>query len=213
MSLKNYKDFKTIQEVRRAKKCPILDFTPLVQSEVYQDMVGMGFLEVVKDTHSDEIITRRMEMERSFKDRLGNIGFYHPAFKGARLTRRATRTQREGYPYFNIKFDGGFRVCEGPQNTAEFPGLNQDLREKCMTIEDYIYKLSFLVKYTIKYQGFPMTSEELYSKEPYKDMILRKIEEKPSVMKGISVPPSLNNTAAGRTTSILQRFNFGKGNL
>jgi len=148
-----------------------------------------------------------------FKDRLGNIGFYHPAFKGARLTRRATRTQREGYPYFNIKFDGGFRVCEGPQNTAEFPGLNQDLREKCMTIEDYIYKLSFLVKYTIKYQGFPMTSEELYSKEPYKEMILRKIEEKPSVMKGISVPPSLNNTAAGRTTSILQRFNFGKGNL
>jgi hypothetical protein len=32
-------------------------------------------------------------------------------------------------------------------------------------------------------------------------------------MKGISVPPSLNKTPAGRTTSILQRFNFGKGDL
>lgn len=209
MSLKNYNDFKTIQEVRRAKQCPILDFSPLVESQVYQDMVGMGFLEVVRDTHSDEIVTRRMDKERSFKDRLGNIGFYHSIFKGARLTSRASRTQKEGYPYFNIKFDGGFRVCEGPQNTAEFPGLNQDLRRKCMTIEDYIYKMQFLIKYAIKYQGFPITTEQLYSSESYNDIILKEIKERPRSLKGIILPPSLNQTPEGRSASILQKFNFG----
>jgi hypothetical protein len=212
MSIKNYKNFKSIDEVRRAKKCPILDFSPLVDSEVYKDMVGMGFMEVVQETHSNEIITRRMTGERSFKDRLGNMGFYHPAFKGARLTSRATKQQKDGYPYFNIKFDGGLRIVEGYNNSASFTSLTTDLTRKCMTLDDYIYKMSFLVKYTIKYQGFPISHDELYSNESYKDIILRKLEENPKNSIGINLPPSIKNEDIARGASLLKRSGiFGKG--
>lgn len=211
MSIKNYKNFMSIEEVRRPKKCPVLDFSPLVDSEVYKDMVGMGFMEVVKDTHSDEIITKRMSEERSFKDRLGNIGFYHPSFKGARLTSRASRNQKNGYPYFNIKFDGGLRVVEGPNNSAAFPHLTNDLLKECMTLDDYIYKMSFLVKYTIRHQGFPITHEELYSNESYKDIILRKLEENPKYSEGITLPPSLKDEDIAGGVSLLKRSGiFGK---
>jgi len=213
MEVKNYKNFRAIQEVRRPRKCAVLDFTPIVESEAYKDLIGMGFVEVVRDKYTDELVTMRKEGEGSFKDRLGNIGFYHPAFKGSRLTRRASGSQKEGYPYFNIRQNGAFRVCEGPNNSAEFPGLNNDLRRPCMTVEDYIYKMSFLVKYTIKFQGFPMNGDELYGSESYKDLILRKMEENPRVMKGISVPPSLAKTDVGKGTSILQRFNFGQAGI
>jgi hypothetical protein len=211
MSIKNYKNFKSIDEVRRAKKCPILDFSPLVDSEVYKDMVGMGFMEVVQETHSNEIITRRMSGERSFKDRLGNMGFYHESFKGARLTSRASRNQKEGYPYFNIKFDGSIRVVEGYNNSAEFPRLTTDLKKECMTLDDYIFKMSFLIKYTIKYEGFPMTNEELYGTEPYISIIERKMKENPTVVKNITIPPSIKDTPLAKGAELLRRFNFGEG--
>jgi len=213
MSIKNYKNFKSIDEVRRAKKCPILDFSPLVDSEVYKDMVGMGFMEVVQETHSNEIITRRMSGERSFKDRLGNMGFYHESFKGARLTSRASRNQKEGYPYFNIKFDGAIRVVEGYNNSAEFPRITTDLKRACMTLDDYIFKMSFLIKYTIKHEGFPMTDEELYGTEPYISIIERKMKDNPKVMTNITIPPSLHDSPIAKGTAILKRFNFGEGGL
>jgi hypothetical protein len=213
MNIKNYKNFKSVDEVRRSKKCPILDFSPLVDSVVYKDMVGMGFREVVKETHADEITTRRMSGERSFKDRLGNMGFYHKSFKGARLTSRASRNQKEGYPYFNIKFDGSIRVVEGYNNSAEFPRLTTDLKKECMTLDDYIFKMSFLIKYTIKYEGFPMTDEELYGTEPYISIIERKMKENPTVVKNITIPPSIKDTPLAKGAELLRRFNFGEGGL
>jgi len=210
MQIKNYTNFRKIQEVRRPKKCPIVSFVPIVESETYQDMIGMGFVEVTKDSHSDELVTIRRGDEKSFKDRLGNFGFYHPIFKGSRLTSRATRNQIEGYPYFNIKHSGSVRVCEGPNNSAEFPHLSDDLRKACMTIEDYLYKISFLIKYTLKFQGFPMTNEELYSSESYKDLVLRKMSDNPRVIKNIIIPPSIAKTDVAIGSSVLKRFNFGE---
>lgn len=208
MSIKNYKNFKTIQEVRRPKKCPVVNFKPIRDSETYQDMMGMGFIEVLADNPLG-ILAKASEEERNFKDRLGNIAFYHPSFKGSRLTSRASRSAGEGYPHFNIKHDGGVRVVEGPNLTAELPRLNTDLRRVCMTVEDYLYKMSFLIKYTVKHQGFPITTDELYSDESYKDLIQRKMEDNPRVMKNIDIPPSLTSTDTGKGTAILKRFNFG----
>jgi hypothetical protein len=108
---------------------------------------------IFKDISKKPVLELRklvIEEERNFKDRLGNIAFYHPIFQGSRLTSRASRSAGEGYPHFNIKHDGAVRVVEGLNLTAEFPRLNTDLRRKCMTIEDYLYKMSFLVKYAIK---------------------------------------------------------------
>ena len=232
MSIKNYKGFKTLQEVRKKKQCPVLNFKPIRESETYTDMIGMGWIEVLADNPAG-ILAKATEEERNFKDRLGNIAFYHPIFEGSRLTSRASRSAGTGYPHFNIKHDGAVRVVEGPNLTAEFPKLNTDLRRKCMTIADYLYKMSFLVKYTIKESGFPISDSELYSEESYKDLMQRKIDSDPSVVKHfkdinateetggvsasnfgsankvtkiISLPPSLKTTDYGRAVSALKRF-------
>jgi hypothetical protein len=212
MSIKNYKNFKTIDEVRRPKKCPVVSFKPIRDSETYQDMLGMGFIEVLADNPLG-ILAKASEEERNFKDRLGNIAFYNPIFKGARLTHRASRSSGEGYPHFNIKHDGALRVVEGPNNTAELPGISTDLKNACMTVEDYIFKMSFLIKYTMARAGFKMTDSELFGNETYKELIERKLKDDPTVMKKIDVnfiPPSLRNTAIGKGTAILKRFNFGE---
>jgi hypothetical protein len=232
MSIKNYEGFKKIQEVRTKKKCPVLNFKPIRESETYTDMIGMGWIEVLADNPAG-ILAKATEEERNFKDRLGNIAFYHPIFEGSRLTSRSSRSAGIGYPHFNIKHDGAVRVVEGPNLTAEFPRLNSDLTRACMTIEDYLYKMSFLLKYAIKESGFPISDGELYSDESYKDLMQRKIEADPSVVKHfkditateetggvsssnfgsankvnkiISLPPSLKQTDLGRGTAMLKRF-------
>ena len=229
MKVKNYKNFRKLQEIRRQKKCPVLSFKPIRESETYQDMIGMGWIEVLADNPAG-ILAYASEEERSHKDRMGNIAFYHPVFKGTRLTRRATGNAPDGYPHFNIKHDGGVRVVEGIGNTAEFPRLNTDLTRTCMTIEDYLYKMSFLIKYAIREQGFPISVEELYNNESYKDIIKRKMDENPSVIKyfkdvevpsdpregslssspkihkQVSLPPSLKNSDLGKSASMLKRF-------
>lgn len=232
MSIKNYEGFKKIQEVRKAKQCPVLSFKPIRESETYTDMIGMGWIEVLADNPAG-ILAKATEEERNFKDRLGNIAFYHPIFQGSRLTSRASRSAGEGYPHFNIKHDGAVRVGEGPNLTAEFPRLNTDLRRKCMTIQDYLYKMSFLLKYVIKESGFPVTDAELYSEESYKDLMERKFTENPSVVghfkditateeeggvsssgfgsakkvtKILTLPPSLKKTDAGKGAAMMKRF-------
>ena len=210
MSIKKYDSFKKIEEVRKTKKCPVHSFKPIRESETYTDMIGMGWIEVLADNPAG-ILAKATEEERNFKDRLGNIAFYHPSFKGMRLTSRASRSAGEGYPHFNIKHDGGVRVVEGANLTAEFPRLTTDLRRTCMTVEDYIYKMAFLIKYTIREQGFPVTDDELYNTESYKDLIRRKMKENPSVVKNIDIPPSLKTEDLGKGSSMLKRFGaFGK---
>jgi hypothetical protein len=234
MKVKNYKSFRTLQEVRRPKKCPVLSFKPVRDSETYQDMIGMGWIEVIADNPAG-ILAMATDEERSHRDRMGNLSFYHPVFKGMRLTRRASGNAPEGYPHFNIKHDGAVRVNEGPNNSAEFPRLNTDLTRSCMTIEDYIYKMSFLIKYAIRQQGFPVTDTELYSSETYKELIQRKMKDDPTVIKHfkdaeipsdprvgklsssptivkqVSLPPSLKDSDLGQGSSILKGFGLFGG--
>lgn len=213
MEIKNYKNFKSLLEMpRRPKKCPVLNFKPIRESETYQDMMGMGFIEVLADNPAG-ILAKATDEERNFKDRLGNIAFYHPAFKGARLTHRASRSAGEGYPHFNIKHDGALRVVEGENNTAELPGVSTDLRRACMTVEDYLFKMSFLIKYTMIEGGLSMSNQELFGNETYKDLIIRKIKEDPKVMKNVDIsfiPPSMRDNPIYKGTAILKRFNFGE---
>lgn len=212
MRIKNYKNFQTIDEVRKAKKCPVVSFKPIRDSQTYQDMIGMGFIEVLADNPLG-ILAKASEEERNFKDRLGNIAFYHPIFQGARLTHRASRSSGEGYPHFNIKHDGALRVVEGSNNTAELPGISTDLKNACMTIEDYIFKMSFLIKYTMNRAGLKMSDSDLFGNETYKEFIERKIKDDPTIMKNLDIkfiPPSLRDTSLAKGTAILKRFNFGE---
>ena len=130
--MKNYKNFRGIKEDRRDKKCPVLSFAPIRRSDVFKDMLEMGFVESLPDKPAG-IQTEGPSEERHFKDRLGNIAFYHPEL--------ARGSSKEGYPHYNIKHDGQVRVVQGPTKAVEYPGLSMDLRRECMTVEDYLFKM------------------------------------------------------------------------
>lgn len=194
MSIKNYKGFKKIQEVRTAKKCKVLDFRPIRNSEVYKDMMELGFLEVIAENPAGIDVTGTAE-QRYFKDRLGNIGFFHPSLE---------RPGKRDYPYFNIKHntvndknssDYGMsyltiRVCTGPSKSgAEFPRL-AEVRRSCVTLEDYFDRMGFLIKYLVRSLGFPVTENELYSDESYQSLISRNLEENPALSSKLPVVPS-----------------------
>lgn len=195
MSIKNYPNFRSIEEVRTKKKCPVVNFKPIRESEVFKDMIAMGFKEVIA-ANPEGIEVTGTDEQRYFKDRLGNIGFWHPALEG----------YKKGYPYYNIQFNGSIRVCSGPSKSAEFPRLTTDLSKQCMTVGDYLYKMGFLIKYLIKRQGFPVTEIELYNEETYQDLITRKMQQDASVIGKIELPPSLKKQELGKGANILKRF-------
>jgi hypothetical protein len=195
MSIKNYPEFKKIQEVRRTKKCPVLSFKPIRESEAYKDMTAMGWTEMIAENPIG-IETQGTEEQRYFKDRLGNIAFKHDSMK----------SPKPGYPQYNIMHNGSIRVVVGPSKSSEFPRLNTDLRRACMTPEDYLFKMGFLIKYILREQGVPMSEEELLGNENYKDVVRRKMEENPEIVKNFEIPPSLKGEDLGKGANILKRF-------
>ena len=41
-----FNKWKSIKEVRTERKCKILDFTPLRESDLYKDLIALGYVEV-----------------------------------------------------------------------------------------------------------------------------------------------------------------------
>lgn len=200
MSVKNYPNYKAVQEVRTKRKCQIPNFKGIRESEVYKDMLSMGFQEAFHE--SPEGVERPAGEEyRSHMERMGNISFFHPVTLMG-------RSSKATYPRYNIKRDGGVKVLVGPQKTGgEFPLANTKLRQECMTIEDYLFKMGFLIKYLLKVQKFPISDADLYSDESYKDLIIRKLDEDPSYAKNVELPQSVKKgTDVGAGVGLLKRF-------
>jgi len=196
-NMEKYQDFRKIQEKRSNKKCPVLSFKPIRDSEIYKDMISMGFIEALPEKPIG-VETEGPPTGRHFKDRLGNIAFFHPDLE--------TRN-KPGYPQYNIQHNGSIRSFSGKSKSTEFPRLSTNLKKVCMTVEDYLYKMNFLVKYLIRFQGFPITDSELYNEETYKDIIQTKMKSDPSVIKSLTkLPASLTKTDLGKGASALKRF-------
>lgn len=194
--MKSYKNFRSVTEVRRPKKCPVLSFQPIRESEIYKDMHGMGWSEMIAENPIG-IEKSGPEEQRYFKDRLGNIAFKHESMSGPKA----------GYPQYNIQHNGSIRVVTGPSKSSEFPRLNTDLRRSCMTIEDYLYKMNFLVKYIMEMEGAPITEEEVYSPESYKEIIIKKLKKEPTlVSKFKTIPPSLKDDKLIKGSQVMGRF-------
>lgn len=197
--MKKYEDFRALKEVRRPKKCPVLNFKPIRESETYSDMLAMGFVERLAD-NPEGIEVAGTEEQRYFKDRLGNIAFFHPKL-----------ASKPNYPYYNIMHNGSIKVWIGSSKSAEYAGLSTDLRRACMTSEDYLFKMGFLIKLLIQKEGFPVSDQDLMNDESYKDLIRRKMEEDPSSVQKITIPPSLKGEDLGKGASLLKRFGgFGE---
>lgn len=196
--MQNYKNFRRIKEKRSDKKCPVLNFAPIRESDTFKDMMAMGFVEALPDKPAG-IETEGPTEQRNFKDRLGNIAFYHPELTGG--------SKKQGYPHYNIKHDGQVRIVQGPSKAVEYPRLSMDLRKKCMTVEDYLFKMGFLVKLLLQKQGFRISEEDLYGVKSYQDVVLEGLKDNPSLAQKITIPPSLKRKDDFvKGTSLLKRF-------
>lgn len=185
------KKIKTINEVRRPVKCEIKDWAPLEESVEYKDMIGVGW---------ERVTTAQRQNQ-------GNLQFYHPEFKGF--------GKAEGYPIFKINHHsivkdithlGTIMIMFAEEDSCEINNYKKsqivarDYREyehlikRCATWEDYIPKMNFLMKLLLKKRTlFPISDEELYSKETYAALIKRKCDADAGLYNKIAdrIPPSI----------------------
>ncbi len=190
MSVMNYKSFLDLNEMPTRKKvCPLINLNDVRASEAYSDLISLGF----KEERLPE--PREGAGFSDQRERMGNIAFSHK-----------TKTGASGYPQYMIKGDksGTIRVMTEPNRSEAFWlnykggatttrfGHSHRLSQRCMTEDDYIYKIGFLIKWILRTEGFPFDIEELGSSLQYKEAITEKIKSNPSLIKTVgNLPKSL----------------------
>lgn len=182
-----------INEVRRPVKCEIKDWAPLEESVEYKDMIGVGW---------ERVTTAQRQNQ-------GNLQFFHPEFRRF--------GKEEGYPIFKINHhsivkgithlgtimimvaeEDSFEINNWKKSPITAAGYRnyEHLIKRCATWEDYLPKMNFLMKLLLKKRTlFPLTDEELYSKESYAQLIKRKCDEDASLYSKIAdrIPPSIKH--------------------
>jgi hypothetical protein len=183
-TLKNFDKWNSIKEARKPRKCPIVDFGPLRETELYKDLIGLGWVEV--NAQGVERIDPALELGKTelkyqvqFQgEKQGNLRFKHPNFP------------------MSIRVNINGRVWEdAPSGKAYEIKLSYDHDPKwskeCLNIEDYKNRLEYLIKKLLQLEGF-ISHKELINAEGGVEIIKRKLEEDPSLIKKLkTVPPSL----------------------
>jgi hypothetical protein len=183
-TLKNFDKWSTVKEARKPRKCPIVDFGPLRESNVYKDLIGLGWVEV--NAQGVERIDPALELGKTdlkyqvqFQgEKQGNLRFKHPNFP------------------MSIRVNMNGRVWEdAPSGKAYEINLGYDYdpkwKKECLTVEEYKNRLEYLIKKLLHNEDF-ITYQELVNAEGGIEIIKRKLDEDPSsVTKLKTVPPSL----------------------
>jgi hypothetical protein len=186
MATANYEKWKFLGEARKARKCPILDFGPLRESELYQDVIGLGFVEV--NAQGVERVQPALEIGKTdlkyqvqFQgEKQGNLRFKHVKF-----------------PEYTIRLNINGKIWKDfPSGRAEMWDTAYDeshWNRPCLNLEDYKNRLEFLIKMLLHHDKF-ITYSELLNKEGGVEIIKRKIEEDPQNIKILhTIPPSLKD--------------------
>lgn len=190
--LANFNSWR-VNEVRRARKCPILDFTPLRDSTIYQDLIALGWEEV--NAQGNRRIEPAMQLgktELTYQvqyqgEKEGNLRFTHEKFPDKII---------------RIKMNTGI-IWKDPLPPSTKKPIRLDLqwdhdpkwRQECPTIEAYKDKLEYLVKMLLHEDGF-INRTELANAEGGVEIIKRKLEEDASLVRDLRVvPPSLKKDA------------------
>jgi len=193
--MKGKKSTGALNEVRRPVKCRVIDWAPLEETEIYTDMIAMGW---------ERITTAQRQL-------MGNLQFYHKDFAGM-IGNRET-----GYPIFKINHHGGTKETaemgtimvqvgenlsyelnntrKSPISVYGYRG-HEHLIKKCATWEDYLPKMNFLMKLLLKKKGvFPISDSEMFSTETYGELIKRRCKEDASLYNKIEdkIPPSVKD--------------------
>jgi len=161
-----------IDETRKPRKCVVVEFGPLRETQIYKDAIGLGWVEV------DAQRNPRLEAETFQGERQGNLRFMHKRFG------RSIRLNMNGAIWEDEVTGKAHRIW-----------IEQDHDPKwfknCLDMNDYETRLEYLVKKLLYDDSF-ITKEELVSIEGGIEIIKRKIEENPKNIKDLkTVPPSL----------------------
>jgi hypothetical protein len=187
----NFKSWR-VNEVRRARKCTIEDFTPLRESTLYKDLIALGWEEV--NAQGYKRIDPALELgktELTFQvqyqgEKQGNLRFKHEKFPG-----KIIRTNLNG------------AIWEDPIPPATTKPVRISLEwdsdpkweRKCLTLDDYKDRLEYLIKKLLFAEGF-ISRTELGNKEGGVEIIQRKLAEDASSVRDLRVvPPSLQKDA------------------
>lgn len=185
--MKNLKKFDTwgaVKEARKPRKCPIVDFGPLRESELYQDLISLGWVEV--NAQGVERIDPALELGKTelkyqvqFQgEKQGNLRFKHPRYANS----------------IRVNLNG--RVWEdAPSGKAYEIVLTYDYdpkwKKECLSIEDYKNRLEYLIKKLLHDEGF-ITRQELTNAEGGVEIIKRKLDEDPALIGKLkTIPKSL----------------------
>jgi hypothetical protein len=165
-----------LDEIRKPKKCPIFDFGPLRESELYADLISLGYTEVNAQGEP------RLENETFQGERQGNLRFMHPRF------RLSIRMNLNGAIWEDAPSGRAYRInIEWDHDPKWY--------KACLGLEDYKNRLQYLIKKLLEADGF-ITKKELTNTESGTEIILRKIDEDIENIKKLrTVPPSLKDNA------------------
>jgi hypothetical protein len=179
--------WKALKEVRTERKCKILDFTPLRESDLYKDLIALGYVEV---NGRDQV---RLEDERyqvaTQNELQGNLRFKHEKFaRTIRVNLSGTVWEDDPYNLEKRKSGKAFRI-----NIAY--GSDPKWSKQCLDLEDYKNRLEYLIKKLLYEEKF-ITHNELLNEEGGVEIIKRKIEENADNVKILrTIPPSLKQDA------------------
>jgi hypothetical protein len=166
----NFKEWDRINEMaRNPRKCTILDFTPLRQTQLYKDVISMGWMEV------DSSGAPRESTYQGEKQ--GNLRFKHPRLKNT------IRTNRDG-TIWEIKPSG--------KSDRIFLDFDDSVwRTECLNLDDYRSRLEYLIKKILYEDGF-ISRGELGNAEGGIEIIKRIVQETPKELRFLrNIPDSL----------------------
>jgi hypothetical protein len=166
----NFNEWRGINEgSSNPRECLELDLIPLRQTQLYKDVVSMGWTEV-DSSGSPRESTYQGEKQ-------GNLRFNHQRLKNTIITNR----------------DG---AIWGVKPSGKYDRIFLDFddsfwRTECINLEDYKSRLEYLIK-KILYEDGLISPQELSSREGGIEIIKRKIHENPENIKNlIDIPDSL----------------------
>lgn len=185
-NVSKFNNWKTLREARKPRKCPIVDFTPLRESELYKDFTSLGWVEV--NAQGKERIDPAMELgktELTYQiqyqgEKQGNLRFKHPEFP------MIVRMNLNGAIWQDAPSGRAYRINLDYDHDPKWS-------QTCLTIEEYKNRLEYLIKMLLEKEGF-ITRQELVNKEGGVEIIKRKLDEDPQNIKKLkTIPTSLKD--------------------
>jgi len=168
----NFRNWNAINEIRKARVCPVVDFSPLRESVVFKDLISLGWKEVTPYQGGKQ----------------GNLRFEHKAFP------RSIRLNLNGAIWEDERTGKAHRITLDQDADPKW-------YKRCLTMADYETRLEYLIKKLLHRDGF-ITREESVNPEGAIEIIKRKLNEDPTNIKKLkTVPPSLEDDAGFLSTS------------